>query len=649
MRKWICFWLICAGLVLPLASAGLIMASEAAGKTRVAHELLVKFVPETSEARKKEIRDTFGATLLSKVQVIGLEHWRLPESVDMDDAIKRLARMPEVEYAEPNYLYKPQAYPNDPDFDLLWYLDNQGQAVNGISGSAGADVAAPAAWDIQTGSPFMVIAVIDSGIAFDHPDISENIWSNPGEIAGNGIDDDNNGYVDDIRGWDFVNGDNNPSDYSRDLYGDGHGTHVAGVIAAEGGNGIGSTGVMWQAQIMPLQVFDLFESSPYNGAVIQGMNIIEAVDYATKNGAKIINCSFGGPGFSKGQFDIIEEAGKNGVLVVAAAGNEGGNNDDTPTYPAGYELDNIISVAATDESDRLADYSNYGPRTVDVAAPGGNGSVSNIYSLTPPPRVVLFSDDFESGGQNWMTSEREPWFIINDEEVFGSRVITDSEGDYAAGVDSYIQTVSAIDGRNSRGLNIRLDLEYHLEMNADFLFVEVSPDGSNFSSIFDVTGFSPGIERINLWSNDETPGEPFYLRFRLSTDESNNFDGVYLDNIEITGIKWDFTGNPYGFKSGTSMATPVISGIAGLILSQNPDFSPAQIRAILLGTVDPVNGLENRVLSGGRVNAASALQAAASGEIPDLPDAPGENVVTQSDENGDGGSCFISVLHAMRI
>jgi len=627
----------------------------------VSHEILVKFVPDTTDARATEIRESLGAKLLSKIPSIGVEHWRLPGSLSVEDAVERLGRMPEVVYVEPNYLYKPQVTPSDPAFDRMWFLDNQGQSVNGTAGTPGADISAPAAWEIETGSSQVIVAVIDSGVAMDHPDIRNNIWINPGEIPGNGIDDDGNDYIDDINGWDFINEDNIPADYSRDMYGDGHGTHVSGIIAAEGDNGTGIAGVMWSARIMPLQVFDVFESSPLNGAAIQNINILRAVAYAVANGVKIINCSFGGPGYSAAQFDAFSRAGEQGCLVVAAAGNDAENSDYTPTYPAGYRIASIISVAATDENDNLAAYSNYGPGSVDLAAPGGNASVSNIYSLAPPVRVELFSDDFENGGDQWTTEETGGWFITDDETIFRSAAIRCSAGNYADNLESHIRTAATVSALARKGIHIRFDVEYQLEppnsstgKPGDFLLVEVSPDGVGFTPIYAITGFSTGIEQINLWSSDDDP-EDFFLRFLLSTDASVNYKGVCIDNVRISGIEWDFAGNPYGYKSGTSMAAPVVSGVAGLIWSAAPDLEAVEVKSILLGSVDPLETLSGKVLTGGRANAARAVEMAINGTIPaDFPadgtaDLPDGGTMVKPSEDSDGGGCFVSAVGTFSI
>ncbi|MEG4861660.1 S8 family serine peptidase, partial [Microcoleus sp. K1-B1] len=251
---------------------------------------------------------------------------------------------------------------NDPGYSQLWALNNTGQT----GGTADADIDAAEAWDIQQGNPNLVIGVIDTGVDYNHPDLVENIWTNPGEIAGDGIDNDNNGYIDDVRGWDFAYNDNDPMDV------DGHGTHVSGTIAAKGNNGVGVTGVAWNANIMPLK-FISDEGFGYTS------DAILAINYATAKGVKLTNNSWGGGGFSQSLYDAINTAGQQGALFIAAAGNDyGQNNDITPAYPASYDLSNIISVASTTDTDALSSFSNYGATTVDLGAPG-----SGIYSTTP--------------------------------------------------------------------------------------------------------------------------------------------------------------------------------------------------------------------------------------------------------------------------
>ena len=264
-------------------------------------------------------------------------------------AISSLQESPDVEYAEPNYIYRASKTPNDSMFSRLWGMFNQ---------PSNFDIGATKAWDIQTGNKDLVIAVIDTGVDYTHPDIAPNIWTNQAELNGKpGVDDDGNGFIDDIHGYNF---DKNIGD-SKDDH--GHGTHCSGTIAGRGDNGIGVTGVVWQAKVMGVKFL-----SKDGGGSLEGA--IKSIDYATKMGAKIMSNSWGGGGFSQALKEVIETTHKNGVLFVAAAGNETNNNDAKPSYPASYDVPNVISVAAVDKNGKLASFSNYGKRSVHVAAPG---------------------------------------------------------------------------------------------------------------------------------------------------------------------------------------------------------------------------------------------------------------------------------------
>jgi thermitase len=314
----------------------------------------------------------------------------LPPDLPVKEAVQRYEASADVEYAEPNFLNHPSGKPlrsgtgapNDDYFDRLWGLNNVGQAIGGQTGTSDADVDGLEAWSTttststgQTGAQNTsgaVVAVINEGVDIDHPDLDANIWTNQDEIPGNGRDDDSNGYVDDVHGYDFANDD--ASIYDPDPVngrGEEHGTHVAGTIAAEGDNRIGVIGVSPEARIMVLKVMN-----PGGGTTVDA---IEAINYAVDNGVKVSNNSWGytGPPSTSLQ-RAIARANAAGHLFVAPAGNGGSdnvgdNNDANPNrtnYPSSFPNSNIIAVAATDNRDRRAFFSNYGAETVDLAAPG---------------------------------------------------------------------------------------------------------------------------------------------------------------------------------------------------------------------------------------------------------------------------------------
>ena len=284
-------------------------------------EILIKYKSSVSASSIEGSQFRLGTSTIKTFKYIGVQHVKLPADLSVEDALKIYKNDPDVEYAEPNYYrYATATTPNDTSFGELWGLNNTGQSVNGTSGTAGADIDALEAWDIATGSSDIIIAVIDSGVAYNHEDLIGNIWSNTGEIPDNGIDDDGNGYIDDVRGWDFVNDDNDPID-SND-----HGTHVAGTIAAKGNNATGITGVCWTAKIMSLRYLDAFGRG-------STADEISAINYARENGAKIINASYGASSESTPEKETISDAGSAGILFVAAAGNDGTDNDTTHNYP----------------------------------------------------------------------------------------------------------------------------------------------------------------------------------------------------------------------------------------------------------------------------------------------------------------------------
>lgn len=294
----------------------------------------------------------------------------LPQS-----AIDALKQNPAISYVEVDDEVCIDKTPNDPRFSELWGLHNTGQT----GGTPDADIDAPEAWNMTTGNSNSVIAVIDTGVDYNHQDLSSNIWTNPGEIPDNGIDDDGNGYIDDIHGWDFYNHDNNPMDDHM------HGTHCAGTIAAVGNNGVGIVGVNWAAKIMALKFLSA-------GGYGYTSDAIAAIQYCTlmkqEKGIAVVamSNSWGGGGYSQALKDAITAADNAGILFVAAAGNGYSDNDLSPHYPSSYDVPNVIAVAATDGNDTLPSWSNYGATSVDLAAPG-----VDILSTVPSNNYGLLS------------------------------------------------------------------------------------------------------------------------------------------------------------------------------------------------------------------------------------------------------------------
>ncbi|MBT7068463.1 MAG: S8 family serine peptidase [Verrucomicrobia bacterium] len=348
----------------------------ATGYNHVAGEMLVRFKTGVSAAIQSNLVTTLGLETMRKNKVVPVSRLRIKDGTALKDKLVEVQANPNVLYAEPNYVRSVSALPDDPLIEQLWAMHNTGQ--NG--GTDDADIDALEAWDRVTGSEQVVVAVIDTGVNYNHTDLADNMWINVGETAGNGVDDDGNGFVDDVYGYDFINSDADPID-DHD-----HGSHCAGTIGGVGNNGTGVVGVNWTVRIMALKAF----SAQGGGS---SADIVAAIDYAVLMGAHVSNNSYGGSGFSQAEYDAVEAARNAGHLFVAAAGNDGTDNDTIPQYPASFDLDNIIAVAATDRNDGIAGFSCFGLESVDLGAPGvdihstlsggGYGNMSGTSMATP--------------------------------------------------------------------------------------------------------------------------------------------------------------------------------------------------------------------------------------------------------------------------
>ena len=368
----------CKVLAVAIAVAFCVVDSQAQVSTRnkprlVPGEIVVKYKSDTPQATAMTSLESAGVANIRTSPNIPFMVGKVAPGKKVEDVLNACRALPNVEYAEPNYrvyaLETPQnspVMPNDPRFEELWNLHQADDR----------DIDAPEAWAITKGSRDVIVGVIDTGIDYDHEDLKANIWHNPGESgdkATNKIDDDGNGYADDFRGWNFVFKNKDPYDNH------GHGTHVAGTIGAVGDNKKGVAGVNWQVKLMALKFLD----SNGEGTTADAA---AAIIYATNNGARVLNNSWGGDEFSQALQEAIEHAHDRGVLFIAAAGNDGLNTDRSPRYPSTYEVPNVIAVGSSDRSDKLSGFSNFGRRTVDLVAPG-----SNILSAQPLSRYQILS------------------------------------------------------------------------------------------------------------------------------------------------------------------------------------------------------------------------------------------------------------------
>ncbi|MCL6557985.1 MAG: S8 family serine peptidase, partial [Firmicutes bacterium] len=354
---------VCIMGALLLGSSGITLAEREHGgdrsKAREKTEIIVRYKDAAAgEGVKSAVKSKLKLSKLQgrkKIRRAEIELLELDEKDDINRIVSELKKHPDVRYAQPNYKLDIQTV-DDPRFSEQWALSNTAQEIEGVTGRSGVDINALQAWGITAGSPSVVVGVLDTGIDIRHPDLSANIYANPGEIPGNGIDDDGNGYVDDVNGWDFYNDDCTIYDSAAR---DAHGTYIAGIIAADD-NSLGVRGVAPEVKILPLKFID--------GGSGYTCDAIEAIEYAHAMGVKIINCSFGGSDDNPALKEAMESSG---ILFVAAAGNRGADAASAPVYPACFNIPNLVSVAAIDSNGMLLSSSSYG-NSIHVAAPGQN-------------------------------------------------------------------------------------------------------------------------------------------------------------------------------------------------------------------------------------------------------------------------------------
>ena len=427
----------------------------AAAPEYVPGEVIVRFRAGTTTAARSSTLASANGRVVQSLGLPGATLVRLADGVSVESAVAELESDPDVVYAEPNYIYKLSTVPNDPDFDLTW----------GLSQATDKDIDAPAAWTRTRGSSNVIVAVIDSGIAYSHPDLAGNMWLNADEIPGDGVDNDFNGRIDDIRGWDFVQNDAAPLDFN------GHGTHVAGTIGAVGNNARGVPGVNWDVSLMALRAADASGS-------LSDTAIVNAINYACANGADIVNGSFGGSGASMTVRDAILSAPCANTLFVFAAGNSGWDLDGNTgfldqAYPCefhrppgegGANAANVICVGATNRNDVIADFSNRGTSAVHIAAPG-----VDILSAAPAYSTVVF-DNFEGTvaqfNARWgnRVPSPNPWNRTGATRTSGAFSITDSPvGQYVFNQNTSISKLASFSLAGRTGCRA----EYNMRLETD--------------------------------------------------------------------------------------------------------------------------------------------------------------------------------------
>ncbi len=539
------------------------------------------------------------------------------------EAVAKLERDPNVRYAEPNGVVHADVAPNDTRFTELWGLNNTGQTVDGVAGMADADVDAPEGWNLVAGLGSSVrVAVVDTGVAPTHPDLVPNMFANPGESGGgketNGVDDDGNGKIDDFRGWDFVNNDNNPTDDN------GHGSHVAGTVAARSNNSLGvagaasfptPTGSWLGPKILAVKVLN----AAGTGSVA---TIADGLVYAGTMNAKVANASLGAPGTSATYDNAIK--GKPNTLFVVSAGNDGVNNDTSPHRPCNPattpDAANKICVAATDSSDALAAFSNFGAVNVDLAAPG-------VDILSTLPTKTVFSDDFETAiAGRWTTNDAGQtgtprWARTTLFSTSPTHSLTDSPaGNYVANQDNWARNTTGFNLTGGSNCKVTAQAKIDTEDNFDDFTVEFTRTPANaasWQSAFLFNGTAQGRVTANVPAafNGQTG---VFVRFRLDSDGTVQDDGVYIDDVAVKCFTNSLDATSYGFENGTSMATPQVAGTAAFLFTKFPAATVAQIKDKILRSVDKKPSLNGKVATGGRLNlykAGAESTAAVSGGV----------------------------------
>ncbi|MGD9344408.1 MAG: S8 family serine peptidase [Candidatus Aminicenantes bacterium] len=564
-----------------------------------------KFYPAIAKVQGKEI-----AHLISD--------FRTTEQLVMD-----LQGLPEVESVSPNFRQTIcQTHPNDTLYSALWGLHNTGQT----GGTPDIDIDAPEAWDYTTGDS-VIVGVIDTGVDYNHPDLMANMWQNPGEIPGNGMDDDGNGFIDDVYGINAITMTGDPLDDH------GHGTHCAGTIGGVGNNSMGVVGVNWNVKIIGAK-FISEAGSGWDSDAVTCIDYLTDLKITYGQNIVVTNNSWGGGAYNAALKTAIDASGSAGIVFCAAAGNDGTDNDVSPHYPSSYTSSNIIAVTAVDH-DGLQ-YYNYGATSVDIAAPGRD-IVSTYRGIYSPQPGDPFYDDMESGSGLWTHGGTlDSWGITNAgagglesywwDMSYGD-FWSDSPGaGYVHNIDNWLAPSSNIDLSSYSGQDVWLvfdgGFQFDYFISYDTAKIEISNNGgSTWATLADLTTLYSGYGYYYMSQIYEIPEayktSMFKFRFHITSDDTDyNYYGYrnkgwIIDNVGVGNAM------TYGYTSmnGTSMATPHVSGAVALCASVYAPETVAERITRILNSSNALPSLSGKCVTGGMLNVYDALMYCAAPEI----------------------------------
>lgn len=584
-------------LALSMAVAASLSAQEAEPNV-----ILVKFRQEASPADISGVESRHGLIFRDEIKLFRIRSYRYEGELSPADKSSQVAAEPAVEIAEPNWARTLKSA--DPEYANQWYLKNTGQAVDGYTGPAGVDIRWEGARQRFVERAKIRVAVVDSGVAILHKDLIPSIHVKSAEVSGgygNLVDNDGNELVDDVWGYDWYDLDGLPLDQN------GHGTMVAGVIGATIGNGEGVAGITNSVEIRAYRVFNQFGRSgvpKFRVGSSYVSDILLAVGTAVDDGCKIINLSLGGPAYSSLEAAAYRDLANRGILAIVAAGNDAKDNDGaSPAYPASYDSQAIISVAAQSRSGGLAGFSNWGRTSVDIAAPGTQIRAPDVN------RVTVAQYDFAQGMSGW-TSFRYPGTDYSYATwTTAGGYLWDRDpyqySTYFPYTDTFVQ--SPVIAGGLRG-GLRLEAVGAYDLADDIASVDLTSDGINWYAYQYLAGADQGELEMDISDYDYSN---FRVRIRLMSDYSYQGGGIAVRALRITAVDDFDVDNPqYGYTQGTSFSAPIVAGVAAMVWAHRPELTAQQVRQVILDTARPIPALSGKVATGGMVDADAALQRA---------------------------------------